>query len=252
MSIPDWTAGLDPLVALGLFLASFSGSFMTVAMGIGGGAFVLAIMASLLPPVALIPVHGAIQLGSNLFRGLLFLRHAHWPVAGAFAIGAILGIGLGGALVIDLPPALVQLVVGLFILWSILRKPPAWLTRAAWLNGLISSFLTMFFGATGPFVVNYIRTLNLPRQRHIATHAVLMTLQHGLKVAAFGLLGFAFAPWLTFLVLMIGAGALGTIFGRQVLLRINEATFRRALVSVLAVLALRLVYVGARDLWASG
>jgi uncharacterized membrane protein YfcA len=208
-------------------------------------------MASLMPPAALIPVHGVIQLGSNLFRGLLFLRHAHWPVVGAFGLGAVLGVGLGGAVVIDLPPALVQLVVGLFILWSILRKPPAWLTRAAWLNGLISSFLTMFFGATGPFVVNYVRTLDLTRQPHIATHAVLMTLQHGLKVGAFGILGFAFAPWLTFLALMIGAGALGTVLGRQVLLRIDEAVFRRALVTVLAILAVRLVYLGGRDLWPS-
>jgi len=164
----------------------------------------------------------------------------------------VLGAGLGGVVVVDLPPALVQLVVGLFILWSLVRKPPAWLSRAAGLTGLISNFLTMFFGATGPFVANFVRSLDLPRQAHVATHAVLMTFQHGLKVAAFSVLGFAFGPWLTFLALMIGAVALGTVLGRQVLLRIDETLFRRFFLAVLGGLAVRLVYVGARDLWWPG
>ena len=52
--MPDFlTAGLDPISVLLLFGASFAGSFTTVALGIGGGAFLLAIMASLLPPAAL-------------------------------------------------------------------------------------------------------------------------------------------------------------------------------------------------------
>lgn len=252
MDGPGWTGGLDPVAALSLLAASFAGSFMTVAMGIGGGAFLLAMMASLVPPAALIPVHGVIQLGSNSVRAALFLRQAHWPVVGSFTIGALAGVMAGGALVVDLRPALVQIGVGLFILWSLLRAPPARLIGAAWLNGAISSFLTMFFGATGPFVINFIRTLGLPRTGLVATHAVLMTLQHGLKVAAFAALGFAFGPWLGFLALMIGAGALGTLAGRQVLLRIDEATFRRALAIVLTGLALRLIYLGLRDLSGTG
>jgi hypothetical protein len=41
-----------------------------VAFGIGGGAALLAVMASLVPPAALIPVHGVVQVGSNLGRAL--------------------------------------------------------------------------------------------------------------------------------------------------------------------------------------
>lgn len=52
--------------------------------------------------------------------------------------------------------------------------------------GAISSFLTMFFGATGLFVASFTKSLKLPCD-HVATQAALMTVQHGVKTIAFGL-----------------------------------------------------------------
>ncbi|MBD3765767.1 MAG: sulfite exporter TauE/SafE family protein, partial [Rhodobacterales bacterium] len=51
---PDMTTG----VAAALLVTSVAASFITIAFGIGGGVLLLAVMASLVPPVALIPVHG--------------------------------------------------------------------------------------------------------------------------------------------------------------------------------------------------
>ena len=250
MTFLNWTGGLDPLAAASLLAASFVGSFITVALGIGGGIFVLAMMASLMPPAALIPVHGVIQLGSNLIRAGLFLRHMYWPAFGAFAIGSLVGVGLGGALVVQLPAAAVQIGVGCFILWSLAARPPRWLAAWPWLTGGVSSFLTMFFGSTGPFVANFIRALRLPKEAHTATHAMFMTLQHGLKVLTFGILGFAFGPWLGFLMAMIACGALGTLAGRRLLVHLSEHAFRRGLTVVLALLSLRLIWQGLRTLMA--
>lgn len=236
--------GFAPEVALGLLAASFAGSFITVALGIGGGALLLAVMASLMPPAALIPVHGAIQLGSNALRAAVLLRHAHWPPLAAFAAGTVAGAVLGGSLVVNLPAPVVQAGVGGFVIWSVLSRPPAWLARAPALTGLVSAFLTMFFGATGVFVANYVKSLALPRAAHVATHAVLMSLQHVLKIIVFAVLGFAFAPWLGFIAAMIGAGFLGTLVGRRVLLRISDRGFRLALDAVLVLISLRLIWNG--------
>ena len=55
-----------PLLDVGLLIAaSLVTSFITAAFGIGGGVVLLAFLALVLPPVALIPVHGVVQLGSN-------------------------------------------------------------------------------------------------------------------------------------------------------------------------------------------
>ena len=114
--------------------------------------------------------------------------------------------------------------------------------------GVGASILTMFFGATGPFVAVYVKTLMLERQAHVATHATLMTLQHLLKIVVFGILGFAFAPWLGFILIMILCGFLGTVSGRTVLIRMSDAGFRRALNIALILISIRLIWVGWSDL----
>lgn len=132
-----------------LLLGSFAGSFLTTALGIGGGAMLLAVMASILPPAALIPLHGVIQLGSNFGRSVLMWRDTDWKPLIGFIIGAVFGAAIGGSVAVNLPPALVQIGVGVFIIWTILARPPRWLSHVPWAAGGISSFLSMFFGATG-------------------------------------------------------------------------------------------------------
>ena len=88
------------------------------------------------------------------------------------------------------------------------------------------SFLTMFFGATGPFVISYLKSLNLERHRLIGTHAAFMTLQHLLKTVVFGFRDFVFGPCkFPLVVAMIAAGFAGTLTGRLVLARIDERRF---------------------------
>lgn len=235
-----------------LLAASFAGSFITVAFGIGGGVLLLAVMASLVPPVVLIATHGVIQLGSNAGRVLLMPRHILWTVLPAFAIGSVLGAATGGLLVVNLPGALVQLGLGLFIVWSVLGRPPRGVRDWPVAVGAVSSFLTMFFGATGMLVAVYTKSLFLDRRGHVATHAALMTLQHAIKVVVFGLLGFAYGPWLGFVAAMIAAGFLGTLAGRLLLEQLADGVFRRALDLILLVLAARLVWASATQLAGTG
>ncbi len=241
-------AGLDPAMALGLIGLSFLSSFITISLGIGGGVLLLATMASLVPPAALIPVHGVIQLGSNAFRAALMAKKTHWAPVGAFAVGALIGAALGGLIAVDLPAGIVTVGVGVFVIFSVFFRPPAWLGRNGGATGAISSFLTMFFGATGPFVATYVKSLELGREAHTGTHATLMTLQHALKVIAFGILGFAFGPWLGFIAAMIVSGFVGTFTGRLVLVKISDRMFKRALNVMLILLSLRLIWVGITDL----
>ena len=242
LTLPE---GLSPLSFWVLMASSFIASLITVAMGIGGGALLLAIMASLVPPAALIPVHGVVQLGSNGGRAALLFRKISWAaVIPGFLAGSLIGSAIGGAVVVELPPSVVQVGVGCFVIYSVFARPPKWLSGWPWLTGGVSSFLTMFFGATGVFVANYTKSLRLPRHDHVATHAALMTVQHGLKVAIFGLLGFAFGPWAMVILALIGSGLLGTLAGRSVLNRISDHGFKRALDVILVLISLRLIWQG--------
>ena len=77
----------------------------------------IAFLAMLLPPIALIPIHEVVQLGSNGGRVAIMAKDVSWRPILPFTIGAIIGAGLGGAVV-------VQLALGIFIIWAILVKMP--------------------------------------------------------------------------------------------------------------------------------
>lgn len=241
-------APLSDLAALSLVALSFVTSLMTAALGLGGGILMVAAMASMVPPAALIPVHGLVQLGSNSGRVLLFHRYIRRPIVIWFLLGAVVGVTIGAQLAVRLPREALLIVVGGFVLVT------TWLPslgryrvpdRGFTVIGAVTAFITMFAGATGPFLAPFLSPERLgDRHATIGTFAACMTLKHGLKVTAFAAVGFAYLPWLPLVALMIASGFLGTVVGRQIVNRMPEARFRTAFKILLTLLALRLLYQG--------
>ena len=241
---PDVSA----LAGIGLVALSLFTSALTAAAGIGGGLVLLGVMASFLPPVIVIPIHGVVQLGSNAGRAALLRQHIDGGILLPFALGSVLGIVLGAKLFVALPTPVLEIILGLFILacvWLPKLKASRIANRGFLLVGAVGSFVTMFVGATGPFVASFITPERLERHAVVATHATCMTVQHTLKVAAFGFLGFAFLPWVPLLAAMIAAGFLGTMLGKRLLDRLPHHVFARAFKIILTVLAARLLYAAA-------
>jgi uncharacterized membrane protein YfcA len=239
---------VSALAAIGLVALSLFTSALTAAAGIGGGLVLLSVMASFLPPVVVIPTHGVVQLGSNAGRAALMRHHIEYRILLPFVLGSLLGTVLGAKLFVALPTPVLKTILGLFILavvWLPKLKASRIPNRGFTLVGIAGSFCTMFVGATGPFVASFITPDRLERHAVVATHAACMTVQHTLKVVAFGFLGFAFLPWVPLLAAMIGAGVLGTMLGRRLLDRLPHYIFARAFKVILTVLALRLLYAAA-------
>ena len=241
-----FTGEIGAAASWALIAISAATSFLTAAAGIGGGVVLLAAMAVLMPAQALIPVHGLVQLGSNGGRTLIMLRAVKTSVLLPFVAGSVVGVAIGGLTVVQLPPAVLKIGLAGFVLWSAWGRPFAAAGRfAIALTGVFSSFLTMFFGATGTFISAMVKTLKLGRLEHVATHSACMVAQHLIKVFAFGLLGFAYGPYLGLVAAMIASGFLGTVLGKRVLVKLKDESFHRILAVVLSLLALRLVYEGA-------
>ena len=107
-----------------LIFSAGATSFITAAAGIGGGVMLLAILATTLPPIALIPVHGLVQLGSNGNRAWMTRAHIDWSMVKFFGIGALFGAISASFVVIQLPLYLIQLCVALFILFLVWGPKP--------------------------------------------------------------------------------------------------------------------------------
>lgn len=170
-------------MALMLVLSSVFTSMITASLEAGGGLLLLLLMALWLPPAALVPVHGMIQLGSNGGRVLLTWRSIDWRLIAAFAPGVLVGALLAAAL---------------------------------------TSFASMFVGATGPLVAAFVKQVHSDRFATVATFATAMTLQHVPKALVFGFAGFVFLDWLAFIAAMVLAGLAGTWIGIRLLRQITD------------------------------
>lgn len=236
--------GVDALSATLLILVSFFTSALTAAFGIGGGVAMLGALAGAVPTNVVVAVHGVVQLGSNLGRAILQREHANWPLVRQFVLGALIGVALGALIFTSLPERALLSLMGVFILamvWIPKPRIPG-LERAGMLaGGAISSVLTMFVGATGPFIQAVLMQYNLDRKGIVANQAVMMAIQHALKVVAFSVIGVALVPWLPMIAAMIVSGFFGTVLGTRLLDRMSEALFRNALKALLTLIALDLL-----------
>lgn len=239
--LPD---GVDALTAALLIGISFFTSALTAAFGIGGGVAMLGALAGSVPTNVVVAVHGVVQLGSNLGRAILQRTHADWVAVRRFLVGAVIGVALGAWLFVSLPERFLLGLLGVFILimvWMPKPRIPGLSKAGLVIGGAISSVLTMFIGATGPFTQAVLLPLGLDRKGLIATHAVMMAFQHALKVIAFGFIGVALMPWLPMVAAMIVSGFIGTVTGTRLLEKLPEALFQTILKVLLTVVALDLL-----------
>ncbi len=246
--LPDTLSGS---AALGLIALSALTSAFTATFGIGGGVALITVLLLMLPPAVVLPLHGIVQAGSNAGRAAAMARDVHWRITAWFTAGAVVGVVLASMLFVTLPGDTLLVALSAFILWSLWmpRLKASALPVPGYAGvGAVATFLTLFLGATGPLVAAFWDPARLGRHGVVATHGAVMTVQHALKVVAFGFLGFAFGEWLPLIVAMIASGFVGTLVGKQLLGRLPEAVFAKVYKWVLTGLAIRLMVAGVFDL----
>lgn len=237
--------GLSPFVFVALvFIAGFT-SMLTASLGAGGGMLMLGVLAQVLPPQVIIPLHGVIQLGSNVGRAGMSWRHIDWKFIGLLIPGAVLGSILGHFVLVSLPPSVMYLTIASFILYLCWGPKLPKLILGQWgiiILGGITSFLTLFVGATGPIIAGFLKQMHTDKFRTVATFAAALSLQHIFKIMVFQVAGFELTPWLPLLVAMIISGAFGTWVGLNIMKRLPDKQFQQIFNWILTLFALRLIW----------
>jgi uncharacterized membrane protein YfcA len=212
----------------------------------GGGVALLAVMAMLLDPRNVIPIHGVVQVASNTSRTLILLRRVRWTIfflyLPAQLIGVVLAISIyRGSELSWLKPAVGGFVLA-YLLWE--RFKPRKLQLPLWFfapAGLIGGLLTVLVGATGPFLAVFFLRDDIDQERIVATKAVIQTVGHLAKIPAFLSIGFPYASHLDLLVPLLLCAIAGTWIGTRILKRMDRRLFIVSFRVILALLGLRLV-----------
>ena len=242
------TPDIGPLAFGGLMLASLVTAFIGVFTGAAGGIVLLGLMATAMPPLALIPVHTVVMLGSGVTRTMIMWRHVMRPAVLPFIIGSLIGAALGARVFVSLTTVWLEFILGAFILlvtWMPqLGRIGARRGRFAVL-GFGAVFLGVFVSATGTLLAPFIASAAPDRYSLAATMGALMTITHIAKLIAFGFIGFAIGSFVPLMAAMIVAGALGNWIGELALHRTTERRFRLVFQLILTVLGLRLLWSAA-------
>ena len=227
-----------------IILTSFFSSFISSIIGFGGGIILLGVLASTLPPFIIIPLHAAIQTGSNLNRLLVFRFNVHWPIIIPFFLGCLIGVPLGGKIFVSLNENLILILIGSFILISTIGSLPLLNGKKLFFSAIISSFLSTIVGASGAIISLIVQSFNLEKSKYISSCAFMLLSQHILKCVIFGILGYSLQPYISLIFLTILSGVFGTIFGRLIVLKIKDYIFTIMIKVVLMILSFNLIYKG--------
>jgi uncharacterized membrane protein YfcA len=234
-----------------LIIISMLTSAFTAAVGVGGGLLMIMVMAQVMPAAAIIPIHGMVQLGSNVGRTALTWQHIDRLTIAAFLPGVVVGAFAAIWLLIHLPPGMLELCIAAFVIYSCWGPPlpkHALGTTGTVIAGAVTTLLSSFVGASGPMVSAFIKQGQANRLNKVATFSACMSLQHLTKVFVFGLAGFVFHDWLGLLFAMIAFGFFGTWIGVRLLHYLSEYRFNALFKWVLTVLALRLLWMSVQRL----
>ena len=232
-----------------LCVTAFFTAILSAIAGMAGGMTLLAVMLLFMPPLEAIPLHGAIQLASNLSRTLIQREHARYDLLWRYGL-PLLPMGALGLLVASrLPERSLEAAIGAFVLVATWR--PGWLALGTRLGasenarftalGIAAGFLNVTIGATGPLVAPFFLNLGLRRQAVVGTQAGVQALGHVAKIVLYAGFGFAFREHVALLAFASVCAIAGTAVGSRLLERISERSFTILYKTVLTLLALQLV-----------
>lgn len=236
-----------------LFCLVTFGSLLTSLTGLGGGTLILAGMLLIYPPMLALPLHSFTQFSANAVRTGIYFKDVNWKVVGFYGLLMLPAAWLGARLFDLFNPSVLKIVVGLFILASVIpwkihpkSEPHA---RTFVLIGAISGFMGIFVGAVGPAVVPFFNRLKLSRNGILSTKSAGQMLLQFSKIIAF-----SGAAGINYLALKdhIGLLVLGTLLGVAISIpigkKISDEKFNLSVNILLGLISLKVLYEGISEL----
>jgi len=228
-----------------LGIISMVSSTAAAVFGLGGGLILISFLPDFLPGDALVPVHGVTQLASNTSRAAFSFRSIVWRLWPLFFAGSVLGATMFGLLVVNISTAYIPVFIGVYILLKLWSERVGRLLSSfdsLFVLGFLQTGLGILVGSTGHLTMPRLLKEISDRDGIVATSGMFMSLSHGLKILAYGIIGFKFNQYSVILAYMVTGALIGSFVGTLLRRRISNRWFSQILKILLTVMALRMIY----------
>ena len=176
----------------------------------------------------------------------VYAKHVRWSIFWRFAsllfIGGLLAHRVLGSLTLGYLKPLIGIWILVFLIWrrrkTQLRTPPNWVYAPL---GIFTALISLFVGATGPFIAPFFLSDAFTKEETIATKAACQSAVHFVKIPVFLSIGFDFTGEIPFLATTLVAVITGSLLGKWLLKRINQKTFVIIFEVILLLIAIHLV-----------
>jgi uncharacterized membrane protein YfcA len=212
----------------------------------GGALLLLPILAFTVGGKAAVPILTVAQLLGNVSRAGFGWRGIRWRPVLIFSAGAVPASFGGARLFVDLPPAVILRLIGIFLLVIVAlrhttlgkQKMPESLLAPA---GAIVGFLSALAGSAGPLGAAVFLSLHLPPPVYVSSEAITAVLMHLTKTIIYGrYAAVTFGDFVQGLALG-GSLVLGSWTGRKLIDRMPEKGFSVLVEILLTVSAIMLI-----------
>ena len=230
-----------------LTLLSFFTALMTSIAGTGGGTVLLASMLQFMNPSEAIPVHGVIQLSSNVARVWLLRKFVKWKIILKFSLLIPLGVYIGLEIFRNVDADDIKNLIGLFIIIALVLQNLKSIRKITissnwyYLIGFLTGILNILVGVIAPLLAVIIKHSLNEKKSIVGTLGYFGFVGNFTKIIGFSLIGFTFIEYIDTFLLMIPATLLGSRIGQYLLDKISNKFFFYIFQVILIALALRLL-----------
>lgn len=208
-------------------------SFLSGIFGMAGGIVLLAVLLAFLDVAPAMVLFGATQLAANGWRAFIWREHVKWKLVRDFMVTAVIMFVI--LKIVSFVPNKAAVYIGLGLMPFIARfLPRSWapdITRpgAAYLCGIVITFLNLVAGVAGPILDIFYQLSNLDRREIVATKAAKQSMGHLMRIVYFGSLtvvGSGGLPlWIYAAAIVLAM--IGTTLAARVLENMSNESFRR-------------------------
>lgn len=217
---------------------------MTAITGLGGGMILVGLMPMFLPATAIIPVHGATQLASNVSRawfGRQYIDKTHFK---AYFIGTLFGALTFGVAIRFITLDLIPLFIACYILltqWSQAFNRFLRSFESFYVIGFLQTGIGLFVGAPGPMHMPLLMKKYDNNHVIVSTASFMVSLVHLVKIFMYLSLGFAFFEYWRVMVMMIASAIVGSWVGVQIRHHLPMRWLKQVLPWILSLIAIKII-----------